>query len=432
MNYRDDMLEGYLDSEEKFYDYGTDVILGNDIVDRKRTGVSYYNDFLNPKTLEYMESEKNLTGKVVMMSPDEYYKECAKHCWPGRNVTVEKLKYERGELGAKTIEKLKKVLTYYKRKLCMPMINYADPGQEGLHRMYVIGELYGWDFKVPVLQIKHFDDDRARKEQEEKRKSNIDWKVEKALQHAFYFEYTDKEEFENQLQYSLEREFQFIEDVKVPDEIHLQDNDESFILTFEGYEYPIEKDEIKWKEPEFDPDDEIDVGDFELSEEDLTLENEEFLKKYFGDDWRRTHPHLGPAFGIKESYEHNLTTKREVRYNENDISPFGYKVDFYKDGEQVGTASICGVGTDDPYLYDFMTLPEHRGEGYANDMMQHMIDEYDALHLYVDKDNYKAINLYKKFGWNIVGEAPEQEGQKPGWEMGRFDTDFIPDNIDED
>lgn len=300
MNYRDDMLEGYLDSEEKFYDYGTDAILGNDIVDRKRTGVSYYNDFLNPKTLEYMESEKNLTGKVVMMSPDEYYKECAKHCWPGRNVTVEKLKYERGELGAKTIEKLKKVLTYYKRKLCMPMINYADPGQEGLHRMYVIGELYGWDFKVPVLQIKHFDDDRAKKAAEEKRKSDIDWKVEKALQHAFHFEYVDKEEFENQLQYSLDREFQFVDDIKVPDEIHLQDNDESFILTFEGYEYPIEKDEIKWKEPEFDPDDEIDVEDFELSEEDLTLENEEFLKKYFGDDWRRTHPHLGPAFGIKD------------------------------------------------------------------------------------------------------------------------------------
>ena len=53
---------------------------------------------------------------------------------------------------------------------------------------------------------------------------------------------------------------------------------------------------------------------------------------------------------------------------------------------------------------DFATLNiivehKHRGKGYANDMMQHMIDEYDALHLYVDKDNYKAINLYKKLGF---------------------------------
>lgn len=299
MKYKDNMQEGYLDSNQEYWDYGTSPITGNNIVDTRKTGISFYDQFLNPSDAKYMEEEKNLKGEIVKMSPQEYYEECAKYMWPGRNVTVDKLKYERGVLGAKTIEKLKNVLLKYKLKLCMPMINYVDPGQEGLHRMYVIGELYGWDFKVPVLKVTYADEDRAKRIAEEKRKQEIDWKVESAIQSALRYEYGDVEEFEAQLQWALSDKFRFWDEIKIPDEIKLIETTNSVILPFEGYEYPIEKGEILWKEPEFEPDDEIE----DLIDESDLEETDEILKKYFGDDWRETHPHLKDTFGIKEEYE---------------------------------------------------------------------------------------------------------------------------------
>lgn len=297
--YKDNMQEGYLDSNQEYWDYGTSPISGNNIIDTTKTGISFYDDFLNPSDAKYMREEKNLKGEIVKMSPQEYYEECAKYMWPGRNVTVDKLKYERGVLGAKTIEKLKNVLLKYKLKLCMPMINYVDPGQEGLHRMYVIGELYGWDFKVPVLKITYADEDRAKREAEEKRKQEIDWKVEAAIQAALRYKYRNIEEFESQLQWTLSDKFRFWDEIKIPDEIKLIETTDSIILPFQGYEYPIEKDEILWEEPEFEPDDEIE----DLIDESDLEETDEILKKYFGDDWRERYPHLKDKFNITESVE---------------------------------------------------------------------------------------------------------------------------------
>ena len=38
-----------------------------------------------------------------------------------------------------------------------------------------------------------------------------------------------------------------------------------------------------------------------------------------------------------------------------------------------------------------------------------MIDKYDIKQLYVRKDNNKAINLYKKFGFEITDDANDEE-----------------------
>lgn len=279
MKYIDDMFEGYLDSEKEYWDYGTGIISGNNIIDTRKTGMSFYDQFFNKDDSEYMKTKKNLFSEIVMMSPEEYYEECALHCWPGKNITPEQLKQDRAR-DKNIIEKLKVVLTKYKRKFCMPMINYVDPGQEGLHRMYVIGELYGWDFKVPVLQVRHADEDRAKRAAEEKRKSEIDWKVEKAITACYRYEFRDKEELEDQIKYELDRQFEFMDDVKIPDEIHLEETPEAFLLSVSDYEYPIDKEEIRWKEPDDSLDDDIedliDISDLE--------DTEDFLKRYFGDD----------------------------------------------------------------------------------------------------------------------------------------------------
>lgn len=117
------------------------------------TTTSYYNDFLNSKDLEYMQAEKNRTGEIVMMTPDEYIQECADKVFNGR-VDAEGLKYQRSlsrtESGGSLLEKYADDMkSGDKFPLCY--INYADHNQEGLHRMMAAGEAFGWDKKYPVL-----------------------------------------------------------------------------------------------------------------------------------------------------------------------------------------------------------------------------------------------------------------------------------------
>ena len=42
------LREAYLDKEQTIYDYGTAPIDGENVIDVTKTGMSYYNDFLNP------------------------------------------------------------------------------------------------------------------------------------------------------------------------------------------------------------------------------------------------------------------------------------------------------------------------------------------------------------------------------------------------
>ena len=134
------LKETYLDDEEEFYDYKTGDVVNDDIFDTTKSEMTYYTNFLNPKDLEYMQKTKGVTGKIVQMSPNEYFDECAKIF----NKSAERLK-QSAKADEETIEHLKLVLTKYKRKFPITMLNYSteNKGQEGRHRMVVAGELFG-------------------------------------------------------------------------------------------------------------------------------------------------------------------------------------------------------------------------------------------------------------------------------------------------
>jgi hypothetical protein len=122
------------------------------------TDASYYNDFLNTKELKYMQEQKNRTGEIVMMSPNEYISECADHIFNGR-VSVQELKDQRyashTESGESLIAKYADDMrSGDKFPLCY--LNYVNGGQEGLHRMMAAGEAFGWDTKFPVLVVTVF------------------------------------------------------------------------------------------------------------------------------------------------------------------------------------------------------------------------------------------------------------------------------------
>lgn len=99
-----------------------------------------------------------------------------------------------------------------------------------------------------------------------------------------------------------------------------------------------------------------------------------------------------------------LTTKISQRNNEKDYSPFGYKIDFYDGNQEIGTASVCGIKDNSPFLYDLKVFKDFRNKGYGTEIVKFMIDKYKISSLYVKKDNEVAIHLYKKFGFYIASE----------------------------
>ena len=201
---RDKVNEAY---EEPPTDYGTGKVVGKDIFDRK-THISFYDELLtNP---EYMAKKENLKGEIVMMSPNEYYRECATKIF--RNTTVDSLKEQR-RWNEKTLEYLTKLVTQYKRRMFMPYISYAERGQEGLHRMMVAGDLFGWDEKFPVLVITTYDEERKRREDKIKEEYTIR-KMFKDAVDRYRYEYEDEEQLREKIMdyisdYYSPKEFEF-------------------------------------------------------------------------------------------------------------------------------------------------------------------------------------------------------------------------------
>jgi hypothetical protein len=115
------------------------------------THTSYYDNFLNEKDLEYMRKAKNRDGEIVMMTPDEYFEYASEifhhNSSPSDLVDQRSDKY--------TDQYVKDMKNGDKFPLCY--LNFADPGQEGLHRMLAAKRAFGPDVKYPVLVVTVYD-----------------------------------------------------------------------------------------------------------------------------------------------------------------------------------------------------------------------------------------------------------------------------------
>lgn len=150
----DQMSEAYLDPEEKFWDYRTKEVDGDQYIDETRNEISWVRDLLDDP--EYYEQRKGYTARIIEMTPEEYFEECAKIF--GNSVENQK---RQTAADKDTLDHLTQVITKYKKRFPIPFINIKDRTQEGRHRMYVLGELLGWDKKFPVLIIQDVDNIRV-------------------------------------------------------------------------------------------------------------------------------------------------------------------------------------------------------------------------------------------------------------------------------
>lgn len=250
--------EAYLDDNQEFYDYKTGSIEGTEIFDTHRTGMSFYDDFFRPSEEDYLRNQKNLVGTIEYMTPEEYYQECATKVFSS---SAEKLKAER-KRDERTLKHLNDVIDIYNKKFPVPIINYAEKEQEGLHRMYVAGERYGWNTKQPVLVIRWADEDRAYREAAAKHKSKIESYIKNAIRKASYYTYYSIEELIDQLQSEVEKELQYLDEFEnagIKLTVERDDAEEAFEVIVNNYYHGYMYDDmLQLKEPVEAEDDSLD------------------------------------------------------------------------------------------------------------------------------------------------------------------------------
>lgn len=173
------------------YDYGTGDVVGDNIFDTSTTGCAWGRRMINNP--EYERRKNNVDAKIVQMCPAEYFQECAYNIF---NVPVSQLKHQRGIQDKDKIDALKSVIVDKKKQFPICYIDYTTKCQEGLHRMYAAGELFGWDKEFPVLVVDWYDKDLHNYHIKQAEDYKIVLKIKEALRKAFRFEYEDYAEFE--------------------------------------------------------------------------------------------------------------------------------------------------------------------------------------------------------------------------------------------
>ena len=201
------IAEAWLDNDQKFYDYRTRPIDGINIFDEQVASNSWAGNFLTDP--EYMKTSKNMVMHIAQMTPTEYWEACARDVF---HKPVATLLHQWRTLDEKTLEHLKQVIQIYKRRFPITYINYAKhdgADQEGLHRMIVAGDLYGWDTKFPVMIIEWADKDRANSEKQAIRANKVRNYINSAINQALRYKYSNIDELKSQLEDELRDELKY-------------------------------------------------------------------------------------------------------------------------------------------------------------------------------------------------------------------------------
>ena len=106
-----------------------------------------------------------------------------------------------------------------------------------------------------------------------------------------------------------------------------------------------------------------------------------------------------------------LEIHRKVSENPNDpVGKEAHDLSFYLDGKKIADISISAVDSDRAFLYNFEVKKDYRGKGYGTAILKYVLKNYSVNELTVNKDNTRAIDLYKRFGFK-VGKKFKEDGK---------------------
>ena len=69
------------------------------------------------------------------------------------------------------------------------------------------------------------------------------------------------------------------------------------------------------------------------------------------------------------------------------------------DNEEIFGYILCSMRNDYCFITSLCIDEKYRQKGYATQLLNIVISQYDKLQLYTRSQNHKALNLYKKMGF---------------------------------
>lgn len=220
-----------------------------DIFDINYISIPFYDDLL--KSQEARKRE-NRNVEIVQMSPREYFRGCVKVF----NSTFDKQ--------IKQIKDDKETLDYIQseidkgHKLPLTWLDYsAERSQDGRHRMYVVGNAFGWDEKYPVAVFTTADDEEAerrKKAKEEERITKYFYWIENKL---FDYSYRDLEELKEQVEYLID---DYLDNKP---RVEVKQQGKQLLITINDVEFTYNMKDFDWEEEKSTLDDELDDFDYE-------------------------------------------------------------------------------------------------------------------------------------------------------------------------
>lgn len=244
-----------------YFDYGTETVSANDLFDKTKTGMSFFDDLI--KDPEYGKKAKNLKTEIKMLTPKEYFEECGKIFGNNAEKQIRQTKAD-----TESINYLKKVILEAKKKFPITFLNYANNTQEGRHRMYVAAQLTSWDTKFPVLIIDYFDKELQKHIEEKRSQDRLNGLVKEGVRQSLLYKYTNLDDFVEEVEYKLSNIFD--KDVK----IEMKEIGKDIQIIAEGGNYTFSKDEIK-----IEPDRNVEEDEFDdISDKNFDIDK--WLEKY--------------------------------------------------------------------------------------------------------------------------------------------------------
>ena len=139
----------YLDDDHEFKDYGTTEVEGKNVIDTHKASTFATQDLLDGSTDAAYD---NVCYTIIDLTPTQYFELCGKV----QDMSQEEIIRFIG-MDEQQITHIKDVILKFNKRLPLPYVSFSSvadvSGQEGRHRMYALGEMFGWDAEFPVMVI---------------------------------------------------------------------------------------------------------------------------------------------------------------------------------------------------------------------------------------------------------------------------------------
>ena len=139
----------YLDDDHEFKDYGTAEVEGKNVIDTHKASTFATQDLLDGSTDAAYD---NVCYTIIDLTPTQYFELCGKV----QEMSPEEIIRFIGR-DERQIAHIKDVILKFNKRLPLPYVSFSSvadvSGQEGRHRMYALGEMFGWDAEFPVMVI---------------------------------------------------------------------------------------------------------------------------------------------------------------------------------------------------------------------------------------------------------------------------------------